>query len=242
MDDGEPRGVRRRQRASVLDVVDAVERARAESWSADADDGHFGFGACSIVLDGDGRRRPARRARIDLGREAEGGRLRADERQSRRCSSCVARALSRSRRGVARRPARVGLHLADRFARPRAGRTARPTRERRRRRRRSRPTTRSARRDPPRRSPSFTSARRAPTRGSARRSWWRRSTARRGSKRVTFDERARLPTRASWRASVESTPRSRWTAVVFECGSRAEKSNSEPLFLRFDRNQLARTG
>ncbi len=50
--------------ASILELIDAVTRARAESWVADADDGHFGFeGApCSVALDAPRGRRRARGA------------------------------------------------------------------------------------------------------------------------------------------------------------------------------------
>jgi hypothetical protein len=60
--------------ATVLGVIDAVTRARVESWAADVDDGHFGFGAppCFIALtlrlDGGDRV-----ARIELGSDGEGG-------------------------------------------------------------------------------------------------------------------------------------------------------------------------
>jgi hypothetical protein len=58
--------------ASVLDVIDTVQRLRAESWVADADDGHFGFGACTLALELAGDAGP-RVARIDLGKDGEGG-------------------------------------------------------------------------------------------------------------------------------------------------------------------------
>jgi hypothetical protein len=58
--------------ASVLDVIDTVQRLRAESWTADADDGHFGFGACTLALELAGDAGP-RVVRIDLGKDGEGG-------------------------------------------------------------------------------------------------------------------------------------------------------------------------
>ncbi len=58
--------------AAVTDAIDAATRARAESWIADADEGRFGFGSCAIALEvaSDGG---ARTARIEFGREGEGG-------------------------------------------------------------------------------------------------------------------------------------------------------------------------
>jgi hypothetical protein len=58
--------------ASILDLIDAVTRAKAESWVADADEGQFGLGACAVALTlrGDGGERVAR---VELGREGEGG-------------------------------------------------------------------------------------------------------------------------------------------------------------------------
>jgi hypothetical protein len=58
--------------AAVVDAVDAVERARADAWVADADDGHFGLGACTVAVTF-GVEGGERTARIDLGREGEGG-------------------------------------------------------------------------------------------------------------------------------------------------------------------------
>jgi len=61
--------------AAAIETIDAVTRARVESWVADADDGHFGLtgpGACSIALEvaADGG---TRKVQIELGREGEGG-------------------------------------------------------------------------------------------------------------------------------------------------------------------------
>ncbi len=60
--------------ASILELVDAVTRARAKSWVADGDDGHFGFeGApCSVALTlrADGGERVAR---VEIGRAADDG-------------------------------------------------------------------------------------------------------------------------------------------------------------------------
>jgi hypothetical protein len=59
--------------ASILDLIDAVARVRADSWIADADDGHLGFAApCSIALTlrADGGTRVAR---IEVGGDGEGG-------------------------------------------------------------------------------------------------------------------------------------------------------------------------
>ncbi|MGO9711167.1 MAG: DUF4340 domain-containing protein [Polyangiaceae bacterium] len=59
---------------SVLDLVDTVTRAKVDSWSADADDGHFGFAApgcfVALTLQIDGGERVAR---IELGSSGEGG-------------------------------------------------------------------------------------------------------------------------------------------------------------------------
>ena len=60
--------------ASILDLIDAVTRVRADAWAADADDGHLGFTAapCSIALtlrvDGG-----TRVAKIEVGGDGEGG-------------------------------------------------------------------------------------------------------------------------------------------------------------------------
>ena len=58
--------------AGILDAISAAARLRVESWAADVDDGHFGFGACSIALElaGDAG---SRVARIDLGSDGESG-------------------------------------------------------------------------------------------------------------------------------------------------------------------------
>ena len=60
--------------ASVLDLIDAVTRARVESWVADADDGHFGFAppraSSRSRSPTDGGERVAR---VELGRAGEGG-------------------------------------------------------------------------------------------------------------------------------------------------------------------------
>jgi hypothetical protein len=60
--------------SSIVDLVDAVTRLRAEAWVADADDGTFGFGSapCEIALglSGEGG---AREVRLELGRDGEGG-------------------------------------------------------------------------------------------------------------------------------------------------------------------------
>jgi hypothetical protein len=58
--------------ASILDVIDTVQRLRAESWAADADDGQFGFGACTLALELAGDAGP-RVVRVDLGKDGEGG-------------------------------------------------------------------------------------------------------------------------------------------------------------------------
>jgi hypothetical protein len=60
--------------SSIVDLVDAVTRLRAEAWVADTDDGTFGFGGtpCEIALglSGEGG---AREVRLELGRDGEGG-------------------------------------------------------------------------------------------------------------------------------------------------------------------------
>jgi hypothetical protein len=58
--------------ASILALIDGVTRAKVESWVADADDGRFGLGSCSLslTLRVDGGERVAR---VELGREGEGG-------------------------------------------------------------------------------------------------------------------------------------------------------------------------
>ncbi|HEY2515193.1 MAG TPA: DUF4340 domain-containing protein, partial [Polyangiaceae bacterium] len=57
---------------SIVDLIDAVTRVRAESWVADGDDGRFGFGVCAIALtlNTDGGPRVVR---VDLGGDADGG-------------------------------------------------------------------------------------------------------------------------------------------------------------------------
>jgi hypothetical protein len=59
---------------SVLELVDAFTRARADSWVADADDGHFGFEGPACVIDVTLRQDAGERVvRIALGRAGEGG-------------------------------------------------------------------------------------------------------------------------------------------------------------------------
>ena len=60
--------------ASVLGLVDAVTRAKAESWVADADDGHFGFAPSPCFVAFTLRAEAGERiVRIELGRPGEGG-------------------------------------------------------------------------------------------------------------------------------------------------------------------------
>jgi hypothetical protein len=64
--------------SSVLDLVDAVTRARADSWVADADDGHFGFDGpqCVVAMTlrgGEDAGARERGVRLEIGRAGEGG-------------------------------------------------------------------------------------------------------------------------------------------------------------------------